>query len=303
MTQSRKHPIRIKHLKQLHMTPETESKEKVIERAALSQYWVARAILAHPEAVVLHEGVTENFSRAAAKDIEVVATKRAEAEQMFPKGLPSHPRELSKEQKKYLAFSCGAPTLFHLQQLSKIYQTSGEVEEKENWRQIHAGRKEFLYEPREKAALRYCKRYANDKLALLIFGTGHHFATRDKSISLEESIDTLEYSTTHGVLTIYITQTADHSSSKVITGFAVENSETKEMMGINFPANWYKKFFSTKSIAELTKIFQRAAETLTCSDTAEKILTLILQQKTATDEVTWINSVEKQEMRSKCQSL
>jgi hypothetical protein len=148
--------VHITHVKQTHLpayVPVSEVREKDMEEAAYSQFMVARTILDNPHALVLNEGLYEDYIPSLMKENKnspVACT-------LSPEGTFEDYTQLTNEQKKYLAMRTGAVTLFDLGKLPNIYKTIGKQESKQIDALISAGVSEALYEHRERLAIKYAK--------------------------------------------------------------------------------------------------------------------------------------------------
>lgn len=212
--------VKITHVQQLHMPPGTEDiPASFKERIAQSQYWVARAILANPSAIVLAEGVNENLTPENRSFAWTLV-----AQMYFPDGIPSTFSSLTTLQKKMLSEHCAAFVLFYLGKITHLYKTSNEAESKSLEpilaKALTVGlsktEEATVNEIREDRAIFWAKDAAltsgNNKV-LLVYGGAHDFeyriqqsklpgvifhgaidtfnASEEKGISLRSSSDTL----------------------------------------------------------------------------------------------------------------
>lgn len=175
--------VYITHVKQTHMPPagiEVTKTEK--DDVAYSQFNVCRAIIANPDALVVQEGLHENYTpELVSKNQNTVRAK-----QVFSNGIPEHYEELNSEQKDYLARRTGPVTLFDLGILSHIYKSIGKVESDQINALIAAGHFNVIYAARERLAIKYAKEAAKSAAEqnvniLLVFGGVHDFASRIQS--------------------------------------------------------------------------------------------------------------------------
>lgn len=186
--------ITLQHVKQMHMPRVSVSVVTPIvkEHVSYSQYHVARTILANPNTIVLDEGLYEDCTPETAEKLKKDPMGMfVVAKIIFPDGIPDQFEKLNQLQKDFIA-EVGAPiVLFYLDQLTHVYKTSSEEENKKLESAVAKGDYSMVYEPREKQALFWAKQAAiksGKNHILLIYGADHNFE-RHKDILSKEGID------------------------------------------------------------------------------------------------------------------
>jgi hypothetical protein len=205
--------VSITHVKQMHMPPKSSEEmitDDMIEHIACSQYGVIKTILANPEAIVVKEGLTEDYTPSTKHQMLAKTTQI-----ILPLGIPDDYSKLTPLQKKFLADLGGAEVLFFLNKLTHIYKAITVDDDKRISSIVRGDQKELtsaqllnrilkpeisllVFGEREKLALTLAKKAAllsKKNHVLLIFGSKHNFKTRiqevnDPEIEYKGSVET-----------------------------------------------------------------------------------------------------------------
>ncbi len=189
--------IRITHVMQDHLpVGEVEINDEALFKVAFSQFGVMQAILSNPSALVLQEGLCEDYTpELLSKNQNAVLVKR-----VFPNGLPKQFNQLNADQKDYIARRMGSVTLFDMGLLSRVHKT---IDRKQNaivTALILDQKFDAIYEHRELLAIQHAKLAVNDSKSandhvLMVFGGVHDFKktiseSKDPTVVYAGSIET-----------------------------------------------------------------------------------------------------------------
>lgn len=200
--------ISVIHIKQQHKIPDFVREYREIG-TSYSQYHVAKSILEHKDAIVLQEGLYEDYTPQIYFESKELVE---EVKKNFSKGLPDSYKELSELQRQFLREFDGSVILFFLGQITHVFKTQSEEEFKQDsvehdklikqlneleGTELTSDTLNWLFKVREERALNRAKETAREHGAnkvLLVYGADHDIEKRisdlkDPSIVFEKSID------------------------------------------------------------------------------------------------------------------
>lgn len=171
--------MKIIHLHQSHRLSSEKPTAEYVEHLVANQIDIAKFIQKHPNIPVFLEALTEDSSNYDGPFTEV-------AEMIFPDGFPKSPTGLNSVQKQFI-YEYGSVRILHfLGVLNELYKTLEPAESEEITKKIAEdqsisaeGVSEYMFRPREEAAIKSIKLYAQhfegDEV-FLVFGRAHDFS-------------------------------------------------------------------------------------------------------------------------------